>query len=98
MANGDDLLKQRVTQRPSNYSINRQSFYLFTLIEAIDTWIDRRLMSSLKTSPFFSLLADDFQVMSTQKELSIYRFVADGHCWTFRRALHGHAAQLIFGF
>ena len=43
------------------------SFVCFS-IEAIDTWIERRLMSSLKSSPFFSLLADECQDVSTQEE------------------------------
>ena len=79
IANGDALLKQHVEQGPSNAQYTSK-FSSVSLIEAIDTWIERRLMSSLKSSPFFSLLADECQDVSTQEELSICcRWVVDGH-------------------
>ena len=79
IANGDELLKQHVEQGPSNAQYTSK-FLSVSLIEAIDTWIERRLMSSLKSSPFFSLLADECQDVSTPEELSICcRWVVDGH-------------------
>ena len=79
IANGDELLKQHVEQGPSNAQYTYR-FSSVSLIEAIDIWIERRLMSSLKSSPFFSLLADECQDVSTQEEFSICcRWVVDGH-------------------
>ncbi len=79
IANGDDLLKQHVEQGPSNAQYTSK-FSSASLIEAIDTWIERRLLLSLKSSPFFSILADECQDVSTQEELSICcRWVVDGH-------------------
>ena len=79
IANGDALLKQHVEQGPSNAQY-ASKFSSVSLIIAIDTWIERRLMFSLKSSPFFSLLADECQDVSTQEELSICcRWVVDGH-------------------
>ena len=79
IANGDALLKQHVEQGPSNAQYTSK-FSSVSLIEAIDTWIERRLMSSSKSSPFFSLLADECQDVSTQEELSLCcRWVVDGH-------------------
>ena len=40
-------------------------------IEVIDIWIERKLMRSLQVSPYFSILADECQDISTQEELSI---------------------------
>ena len=79
IANGDDLLKQHVEQGSSNAQYTSK-FSSVSLIEAIDTWIERRLLSSLKTSPFFSILADECQDVSSQEELSICcRWVVEGH-------------------
>ena len=41
------------------------------LLEAIDTWLDRKLMESLRSSPYFSVLADECVDISTTEELSI---------------------------
>ena len=41
------------------------------MIEAIDTWLERRLLESLKSSSFFSIMADECKDISTQEELSI---------------------------
>ena len=50
IANGDDLLKQHVEQGPSNAQYTSK-FSSVSLIEVVDTWIERRLMSSLKSCP-----------------------------------------------
>ena len=55
------------------------TFSVRSLIEAIDTWLDRKLMKSLKESPFFSILADECEDVSTQEELSICcRWIVNG--------------------
>ena len=41
------------------------------MIEAIDIWIERKLMRCLQEGPYFSILADEYQDISTQEELSI---------------------------
>ena len=49
------------------------------MIEAIDTWVERKLLECLKASPFFSILADECQDVSTQEELSIcFRWIVNG--------------------
>ena len=49
------------------------------MIEAIDTWVERKLLESLKANPFFSILADECQDISTQEELSIhFRWIVNG--------------------
>ena len=40
------------------------------LIEAVDIWIEKKLMFSLQGSSYFSILADGCQDISTQDELS----------------------------
>ena len=40
-------------------------------VQDIDTWVERKLLQSLKSSLFFSVLTDECQDISTQEELSI---------------------------
>ena len=55
------------------------SFSARVLIEAIDIWIERKLVCSLQKSACFSILADECQDISTQEELSIYgRWLVNG--------------------
>ena len=42
-----------------------------SLIEAVDTWLEQKLLESLKKYPFFSILADEYVNVSAQEELSI---------------------------
>ena len=44
---------------------------LLDLIEAIDIWIERKHMCSIQESPYFSILADECQDISTQEGLSL---------------------------
>ncbi len=41
------------------------------LLEAINSWLDRKLIESLKSRPYFSVLADECVDISTREELSI---------------------------
>ena len=41
------------------------------LLEAINSWLDRKLIESLKSSPYFSVLADECVDISTTEQLSI---------------------------
>lgn len=41
------------------------------LIEAIDTWLERKLIQTLQLSPFLSLLANECEDISSQEELAI---------------------------
>lgn len=70
VANGDEILKQHVKDGPGNAQYTSK-FSVTSLIEAIGIWLDERLLNSLKQSPFFSLLADECEDISTQEELSI---------------------------
>ena len=70
VANGDQILEQHINKNPLNAQYTSK-FSTTMLIEAIDIWLDRKLLSSLKSSPFFSILADECQDISSQEELSI---------------------------
>ena len=68
--NGDELLEKHLSEGPSNAQYTSR-FSARMLIEAIDIWIERKPMCSLQESPYFSILADECQDISTQEELSI---------------------------
>ena len=77
-ANGDEFLQQHLTQGARNAQYTSK-FAVTSLIEAIDTWLERNLLLSLTKSPFFYILADEFEVASTKEELSLCcRWVVNG--------------------
>ncbi|KAI6658236.1 Zinc finger protein [Oopsacas minuta] len=50
------------------------------LLDARDTWLERTQIQSLRSSPCFSILADECQDIFTQEELSICcRWIVDGY-------------------
>ena len=74
VANGDTLLEKHLRDNPAN-----AQFSTVSMIEAIDAWVERKLLESLKASPFFSILADECQDVSTQEELSTcFRWIVNG--------------------
>lgn len=76
--NGDNLLKQHIEEGPANAQYTSK-FSVTSLIEAIDTWLDRKLMVDLLASPYFSVLADECEDISTHQELSMCcRFLVNG--------------------
>ena len=62
--NGDELLEKHLSEGPSNAQFTSR-FRARVLIEAIDIWVERKLMCSLLESPYFSILADKCQDIST---------------------------------
>ena len=72
--NGDKLFEKHLSEGPSNAQYTSR-FSARVLIEAIDIWIERKLMCSLQESLYFSILADECQDISTQEE---HPSVADG--------------------
>ena len=68
--NSNAFLEKHLSEGPSNAHYTSR-FSARVLIEAIDIWIERKLMCSLQESPYFSILPDECQDISTQKELSI---------------------------
>ena len=68
--NGDKLLEKHLSEGSSNAQYTSR-FSSRVLIEAIDVWIKRKLMCSLQGNPYFSILADEYQDIGTQEELSI---------------------------
>ena len=66
------------------------------LIEAIDIWIKRRLICSLQESPYFSILADEREDISTQEDLSIFgRWLVNGKPEEhFLMVLHVHSTEV----
>ena len=78
VVNGDELLKRHVEEGAANAQYT-SSFSATAIIEAIDTWIDRKLEKSLNDSPFFSIMADESQDITSQEELSICcRWIVNG--------------------
>ena len=76
VANGDQLLERHIKEE---HPLNTQytSRYSGTMmIEAIDTCLERKLLQSLKLSPWFTILADECQDISS---LSIcFRWIVHG--------------------
>ena len=62
--NGDANLKQHLDQGPRNaqYVLN---FSVVMVMEAIDTWLEQRLLQSLKESSHFTILADECEDITT---------------------------------
>ena len=76
--NGDEVLKQHVESGPLNAQYT-SNYSVVTLLDAIDTWLDKKFVSSLASSPYFSVLADDCEDISTAEELSICcRWITNG--------------------
>ena len=67
---GDELLQQHVKEGPQNAQYTSK-FSAVMLLEAINSWLDRKLIESLKSSPYFSVLADECVDISTTEQLSI---------------------------
>jgi len=78
VANGDKLLEQHMTMQAANARYT-STFSATMIIEAIDLWLDRKLTRSLQSSPYFSILADECEDISTQEELSLcFRWLVNG--------------------
>ena len=76
--NGDTVLKQHLEQGPHNAQYT-SNFSVVMLLDAIDTWLDQRLIQSLKSSPYFTVLADECEDITPAEELSICgRWVVNG--------------------
>ena len=76
--NGDEVLKQHVESGPLNAQYT-SNYSLVTLLDAIDTWLEKKLVSSLASNPYFSVLADECEDISTAEELSICsRWITNG--------------------
>ena len=70
VANGDKILGQHLNECPENAQYTSK-FTVNKLVEVIDVWLENRLVQSLKSSPYFSILADESQDIASQEELSI---------------------------
>ena len=64
--NSNELLEKHLSEGPSNAQYTLR-FSARVLIEAINIWIERKLQES----PYFSILVDECQDISTREELSI---------------------------
>ena len=75
IANGDELLQQHVKEGPQNAQYTSK----FSAVMLINSWLDRKLIESLKSSPYFSVLADECVDINTTEELSICcRWIVNG--------------------
>ena len=78
IANGDKLLQQHVKEGPQNAQYTSK-FSAVMLLEAINSWLDRKLIERLTSSQSFSVLADECVDISTTDELSIFcRWIVNG--------------------
>ena len=64
------MLEKHLREGPPNAHYTPR-FSARVLIDAIYIWIERKLMGSCQESPYFSILADECQDISTQEELSL---------------------------
>ena len=62
--NGDANLKQHLDKGPRNAQYI-SIFSVVMLLEAIDTWLEQRLLQSLKESSHFTILADECEDITT---------------------------------
>ena len=56
--NGDGVLGRHLNECPGNAQYTSK-FSVNKLIEALDMWLDNKLIRSLKSSPYFSILSDE---------------------------------------
>lgn len=78
VANGDLVLKKHVDEGALNAQYTSK-FSAVMLMESIDSWINLKLLESLKASSFFSILADECEDISTKEELTIcFRWIKEG--------------------
>lgn len=63
-ANGDEILQHHVEEGLQNAQYTSK-FSAIMSLNAIDTWLDRKLMDNLASSPYFSVLADECDDIST---------------------------------
>ena len=71
VANGDKLLEEHLTRGASNAQYTSK-FSVVMLLEALDTWRGGKQLQSLRSSPHFSILADECQDISVPRNLRIY--------------------------
>ena len=83
VANGDGLLEVHITQGASNAQYTSK-YSVVMLLEALNTWLERKQLQSLQSSPYFSILADECQDISTQEELHLLQVDCG---WLSTRAL-----------
>ena len=78
--NGDELLKRHIEGAANaQYTSSFSATAIIEGIDTLDTWIDRKLEKRLKDSPFFSIMADESQDITSQEELSICcRWIVNG--------------------
>ena len=70
MLNGNELLQNHISEGQLNAQYTPRFSAKVLLIETID-WIEGKLMYRLQESPYFSILADECQDISTKEELFI---------------------------
>ena len=75
MLNGNELLEKHRSEGPFNAQYTSR-FSARVLIEAIDIWIERKHMCSLRESPYFSILAGECRI--SEDLWKSYPSVADG--------------------
>ena len=77
VANGDLILERHISEGALNAQYTSK-FSTVMIIECIDSWVNSKLLESLKSSPFVSILADECEDISTKEELVQYASEGSG--------------------
>ena len=85
VANGDGLLEEHITQGASNTQYTSK-YSVVMLLEALNTWLERKQLQSLQSSPYFSILADECQDIHTGRA---FRLLQVDYGWLSTRAFLG---------
>ena len=80
--NDDKPLEQHITEGPLNARYTSR-FSATVLISSIDTWLERKLVQSIQSCPFFTILADECQDISSHEVIYLWQIVGE---WNSRRA------------
>ena len=62
---------QDMTQGPADAHAYTCKFAVTSFIEAIDTWLKKKLVESLMKSPFFSIVAKKCEGVGAQEDLNM---------------------------
>lgn len=77
VTNGDKVLEQHISESPSNAKYT-STFSIAGMIEAIDTWLERRLLESLRSSPFSPFRQMSAKTFLCRKKFNLFRWMVSG--------------------
>ena len=106
IANGDWLLEQHLTYGASNAQYTSK-FSAVMLLKTLDTWLERKQVQSLRSSPYFSIVADVSRYIHTERAIYLLQvdcgWVSRGalsryiSCWGCRCCLNHTSSHVFHG-